>query len=180
MEQYPMCEEKKDNLLLSIVGALVGALLGALAWAIVGALGYIASIIGFLIAFLAAKGYDLLRGPQGAVKLIVLILCVILAVAVGNAGAYLWAVHNGYTEAVAELSAVERQLVMSEAEYFSNVLPELVNDPEIQQDFIKDMGVGLLFAVLGCFGLLKNAGKKPNKVDFTAAQDTDMTDSSQL
>lgn len=160
MEQYPMFEEKKSNLLLGIAGALLGALLGALVWAIVGAFGYIASIVGLLIAFLAAKGYDLLRGPQGIIKLIVLIFCVILAVSIGNAGAYLWAVHAGYTEAVSEMGPVEQQLVMSEAEYLRSVLPELVNDPQIQQEFLKDMGVGLLFAVVGCIGLLKQAGKK--------------------
>lgn len=172
MEQYPMHKKKNSNLFLGIVGALIGALIGALAWAVVGALGYIASIIGLLIAFLAAKGYDLLRGPQGMIKLIVLILCVILAVGVGNLGAYLWTIHSSYIEVVEELSTIERQLVISEAEYFSNVLPELMNDPEIQRDFLKDMGIGLLFAVLGCFGLLKNAAKKT--ADANVSSDSHM------
>ncbi len=153
MERY---EEPKGHILTGIIGALVGALLGAVVWVLVGKLGYIASIVGFLIAFLASKGYDLCKGRPGTIKLVVLLVCVVLAVAVGTAGTYLWIAHDMWVEETSELSAFERSLLPSEAELFR----EIIQDSEVQTEFFKDLAMGLLFGALGAFGMFKGLSNK--------------------
>lgn len=147
--------------LLPILGALIGALLGAVVWALIGIAGYIASIVGFLIAFLASKGYDLLGGKPGKLKLIILIICVILAVFAGTAGAQLYFIHDYYQEAITELKPWEEAI--PEMEFIQAMIPALLDNSEFIGSIAKDIGLGLLFAALGCFKLVKLSGSTPEE-----------------
>lgn len=151
-------QEKKGSIIGGFIGALGGAAIGAVIWAAVGMLGYIASIVGFVIAFLADKGYDLLKGRQGTIKMIVLILCVVLAVGAGTLGTYVWMIHNEYNDQLAELTDFEKKYyeIATEAEF----MQELLADSEIQSGMLKDSGMGLAFGILGAFGLIKSSKKK--------------------
>ncbi len=168
MEYYNPYEEPKGSVFLGLLGAIIGALLGAAVWALVGALGYIASIVGFLIAFLASKGYDLFHGRQGKVKVAVLILCVILAVIIGNMGTAVWQVHKAYQDE--NVAAY-----LSEPAFFKLMIPLLVKDSEFIASITKDTLVGLLFAALGCFGMLKSSlnPKKKNAPTQLPPSDAD-------
>lgn len=157
--------EKKGSIVGGIVGALIGAAIGAVLWAVVGMLGYIASIIGFVIAFLASKGYDLLKGRQGLIKMIALIVCVVLAVCAGTLGTAVWQIHDEYTTQLSELSDIEKKHydIMSESEFMVSILSE----KEVQTGLIKDSAMGLLFGILGSFGLIASA---KNSKKQTAAE----------
>lgn len=137
--------------LLPILGALIGALLGAAAWMAVGIAGYMASIVGLLIAFLASKGYDLLGGKPGKMKIVTLVLCVILAVVLGNIGGEIYSLHTYYQEQAAQASGP----IVSEAEFLQATIPILWEESEVLGAVIKDMMVGFVFAALGCFGVLR-------------------------
>lgn len=155
MEEYrEIYSEPAYNLIGGILGAVVGALLGAVVWALVGMLGYIASIVGFLIAFLASKGYDLLHGRPGACKLVTLIVCVILAVLVGTLGTTAFQIHQVYVEE-------NYSLYVTESVYFRVMIPLLLEDADFVASIVKDSLMGIAFAVLGCFGLLKATVAKP-------------------
>lgn len=56
--------------------------------ALVGGLNYISALVGLLNATLSAKLYGKFGGPQGAVKVIVLIVCVLFAVFAGTLGVF--------------------------------------------------------------------------------------------
>lgn len=146
---------------LPILGALVGALLGAAVWAGVSIAGYMSSLVGLLIAFLTFKGYTLLGGRPGKGMLVTLILCVVLAVAIGNTTALVYEMHTIYQEAVAELSA--GQSAIPEEQFIRIVLPELWADDEARGEILKNLGVGLFFAALGSFATLYSASRKPEK-----------------
>ena len=156
MEYNDIYDEPQGSVLRGAIGAVIGALLGAVVWALVGMLGYIASVVGFVIAFLASKGYDLLKGRPGAPKLVILIICVILAVIVGNLGLAAYQVHQVYVE---EGYAA----YVTESKFFELMFPVLFEDGDFIGALAKDSAMGLLFAVLGCFGLLKQtvSKKKP-------------------
>lgn len=160
---------KKGSIAGGIIGALLGAAIGAVLWAVVGMLGYIASIIGFVIAFLASKGYDLLKGRQGVIKMVVLIVCVVLAVFAGTLGTAVWQIHDEYNAQLSELSDVEKKYynIMSEGEFMVSILSE----KEVQTGLIKDSAMGLLFGILGSFGLIAAAkdGKQKKVIDNTEA-----------
>lgn len=161
--------EKKGSIVGGIIGALIGAAIGAVLWTIVGMLGYIASIIGFVIAFLASKGYDLLKGRQGVIKMIVLIVCVALAVCAGTLGTAVWQIHDEYTTQLSELSDVEKKYydIMTESEFMVSILSE----KEVQTGLIKDSAMGLVFGILGSFGLIA-AAKNGNKQNSAANAET--------
>ena len=156
MENYNgICEESRGNVIMGILGAAIGALIGAVVWALVGMAGYIVSLVGLLTAFLADKGYDLLHGRQGKIKVAVLLICVILAVLLGNAGTVAVQLHQVYQE--------EYALYIGEAAFFRLTLPVLMKDGDFIGAIVKDSALGLFLAILGCIGLVANAGKKPNK-----------------
>lgn len=155
---YEYTQEKKGSVVTGFIGALLGAAIGAVAWAAVGMMGYIASIVGFVIAFLADKGYDLFKGRQGTVKMIVLIICVVLAVGAGTLGTAVWQIHNEYTEQINALTEIEKQMyeIMPEGEF----MKEILMDSEMQSGLIKDSALGLLFGIMGSFGLISAAKNK--------------------
>lgn len=155
MEEYKaIYSEPAYNLLGGILGAVIGALLGAVVWTLVGMMGYIASIVGFLIAFLSSKGYDLLHGRPGTCKLVTLIVCVVLAVLVGTLGTTAFQIHQLYVEE-------NYSLYVTESVYFRVMIPLLLEDADFISAIVKDSLMGIGFAILGCFGLLKATVVKP-------------------
>jgi hypothetical protein len=145
--------QKRANPVMGTVGAFVGAMLGALVWTVVGMMGYIAAIVGWLIAFLSGKGYDLLGGKNGKFKIAVVIVCVILAVVVGNLGVYAYQIHEVYAEAAADLTPWET--IIPESEFFALMTEELMANSEFTSELFGNMGMGLLFAALGCWTLFR-------------------------
>lgn len=162
--------EKKGSIVGGIIGALIGAAIGAVLWTIVGMLGYIASIIGFVIAFLASKGYDLLKGRQGVIKMIVLIVCVVLAVCAGTLGTAVWQIHDEYTSQLNALTDIEKKYydIMPESEFMLSILSE----KEVQTGLIKDSAMGLVFGILGSFGLIAASKNGKQKDAATNAETT--------
>ena len=151
-------EQAPSPILLPILGALLGALIGAALWAVVGVLGYVAGLVGFVIAWLAAKGWQLMGGKPGVAMTVTLIVCVILAVFLGNAGTIGYQLHQAYRGMEAELKPWEE--LVPEREYFQRVIPLLLEDAEVRGELIKDNLIGLFFAALGSFGTIAQAGKK--------------------
>ena len=138
--------KSEGSYLKGALGALIGALIGALVWAVVYLLGVIAGIVGLLIGWLAIKGYDKMGGKQDKGKIVVLIVCIIIGVLVGT-----------YKE-VSDYGITVGQTV----ELVNEVI---ANDSEVQGEVIRDVVMGLVFAGLGVFSLLRNEAKKMPKKD---------------
>ena len=172
MENYNnVYEEPKGSVVMGILGAVIGALIGAAVWALVGMAGYIVSAVGLLTAFLADKGYDLLHGRQGKIKVVVLLVCVILAVLLGNVGTSAMQIHQVYQEE-------GYSLYITESAFFRLMVPALLEDSDYLGAIIKDSALGILLAILGCFGLVSQAGRKKNKP--AAAQSTPSAENSDI
>lgn len=129
------------------VGAFLGAVLGAVVWAVVLALGYVASIVGLLIGFLSSKGYDLLKGKQGKGKIAILIVAVILGVILGTVA--------GNCIMVAKAMS-EEGIAM---EYYAEIAQMVLQDPEVIEETMRNLALGLLFSGLGVFGLLRKESR---------------------
>ena len=134
------------------LGALAGGLIGAVVWAVVLLLGYVASLVGLLIGFLAEKGYNLAKGKQDKGKIAVLVIVVILAVIVGTFAA--------------DAISLAQMIGSGELyEYTYSDIPLLIlflamNDVEYLMATLGNCGMGLLFAAIGVFGLLRKAKKE--------------------
>lgn len=145
-------EEDTGSYISGIVGAILGALVGSVLWALVLSAGYVASIVGFVIGWLAEKGYNLFKGKQGKGKVAILIVAVIIGVIVGtfalDAYEIMTMISTGEIEGVsiAQIPLIIFYTLIDNSEYLSYIL--------------SNVGIGLLFAGLGVFSLLRKAGKE--------------------
>lgn len=151
-EEQQRQEENTGSYVSGAIGAVVGALIGSVAWAVVLLIGYVASIVGLLIGFLAEKGYNLLKGKQGKGKVVILIVAIILGVLVGNIAA----------------DVIDLALAIGSGEVYeitygdipALILFLLVEDAEYLRATLANCGMGLLFAGIGVFSLLRKAKKE--------------------
>ena len=163
VENNPVEIQKEGSYVTGLIGALVGALIGAVAWCLVMQLGIIASLVGFVIGWLAEKGYTILRGKAGKGKLVILIVAVIFGVLAGTFAAHYvdWyqAIAEYYPNAAIVIDG--REVLVDYSDIPSLILYDLTNDSEYLFATVKDLLLGLLFAFMGVFSLLKNAARKP-------------------
>jgi len=140
-----------------LIGALIGAVLGAVLWGAVMQMGYVASIIGFVIGFLAEKGYTLLKGKRGKGKLVILIVATIFGVLLGNLGseAVSWAREIALYAPEAAIVLENVEIPVSYGDIPMLILYFLANDAEYLTAMLSNCGLGLLFALLGVFGILR-------------------------
>lgn len=176
MEMYNVETEKQGSVLRGLVGALIGAVLGAAVWGVVGILTQrVFSLLGFLLGFLCAKGYELLKGREGVAKIVIVILCVILAVVLGEAIFAVGTFHQMYVESI-DTAASELEMygidlkklleenpaeaydkyLYTEAEMFKMAL----EDPEFWSESFKNLAQALLFAAIGAVVVIIDMNKK--------------------
>lgn len=154
LEQEVKAQPQEDtgSYMQGFLGALIGSVLGSLVWALVLYLGYVAALVGLLIGWLSNKGYDLLHGKQGKGKIAILIFALILGVVLGtfipdviylteliNAGEF-----PGYR--LLDIPAL--------------IVDTFIWDAEYQSAILSNIGVGLLFAGLGAFALIRNTSRQ--------------------
>ncbi len=157
-ENQEKTQEDTGSYAAGTLGALVGAAIGAVVWALVLNLGYVASLVGLLIGWLADKGYNLLRGKQGKAKVLILIIAIILGVLLGTILAdvitLVGMINNG-------------ELYLDYGDILPVIFELLANDSEYAGAVASNICMGLLFAGLGVFALLKKAGKSVAGTKFT-------------
>ncbi len=129
------------------LGAIIGATLGGILWGLVLLIGYVASIIGFVIGWLAERGYTLLHGKNGIVKSIILAFAVIFGVLFGTI----------FSQSITLMK--EGIAIGDLPEIFSL----LFQDSKYLAASMRDIILGLIFAALGAFSLIKGAGKGGSK-----------------
>lgn len=132
------------------VGAFLGAALGAVVWALVLNMGYVASLVGLLIGWLAEKGYTLLKGKQGKAKVAVLILAIIFGVVLGTFAA-------DYLTLAGMINGGELPgLTLGDIPWI--IFSLLIEDSSYVAATAGNILMGLLFAGLGVFALLRRTG----------------------
>ena len=129
-------------------------------------------IIGFLIGLLVAKGYELLKGREGKIKYVIVILCIILAVVLSECVYYVVLIEKE----IADLPTLVPQVISEELHIPVSMIPaDLIaeatpsrqecydiwlSDPEVRSSFLKDLGISALFAAIGSIGMIAGMGKK--------------------
>ncbi|HPJ03330.1 MAG TPA: hypothetical protein PKU80_10860 [Candidatus Limiplasma sp.] len=147
-------ETKNGSLIAGVAGALLAAIVASIPWAVILAAGYMASIVGLLIGFVVSKGYDLLHGRQGRAKIIIVILCVLLSVALGQLLGTSYSIAQAYDETQAGLKENE-YMIMTKSEFILWSWPNLIwTDADARGEVLKNFGVGVFFALLGCYSML--------------------------
>lgn len=139
-------------------GAFLGSLLGSVVWAVVLTGGYIASVVGLLIAWLADKGYKMLHGKNGKGKIAALVISVIFGVAFGT---FL----SQYFE-VWKLISNGELIGFTTADIPRIISATFANSEKYRNALLFDSILGLGFAALGSYGILKKTGEEVSPTRF--------------
>lgn len=144
-----------------LIGALLGSAAGAVLWALVLNLGYVASLVGLVIGWLADKGYNLLHGKRGKGKVVILVVAIIFGVLLGTFGAYAY-------QAAELIGSGDVELTYGDIPLF--LLALVIQSGEFRGEVIGNIVLGLLFAGLGVFALLRKAGQEAAGTKFIDLQ----------
>lgn len=145
-----------------VIGALIGAVLGAVVWGVVLHMGFVASIVGFLIGFLAEKGYTLLKGKQSKAKVFIIAGATVFGVLLGNLGydAVVWAMEIAKYAPDAAVVLNGTEIPVSYGDIPMLISYFLANDPEYCSATVLNCVMGIGFALLGVWGLLRKTKKE--------------------
>ena len=128
------------------IGALAGGLVGSVAWILLGVLGIYASIAGLAIAWAAITGYKLFKGGINTAAPIVIGAAVLVSVLFGEAAGIVIQIIKAGTAQGYNLNVGDAV----------RVLPMMLRDGGTIASLLPNLGLGLLFAGLGSWRLLRN------------------------
>ena len=151
-------DEDTGSYLQGTVGAFLGSALGAVVWALVLTMGYVASLVGLLIGWLSEKGYTLFHGKKGKGKLAILIFAIVFGVVLGTLAA------DGI--ALAQMISDGELPGFTYGQIPDLILTLFMNDPDYVSATLSNVGLGLLFAALGVWALLRKTGKEVSGTKF--------------
>ncbi|KAF1304275.1 hypothetical protein [Candidatus Enterococcus willemsii] len=135
VENQTAQQQKKENIVAGIVGAILGSLIGVAAIVILGQLGYVAVISGLILAICTLKGYELLGGKLGNIGIVVSCLLMIAMVYFGSR--LDWAL---------TISKVYEWDLVSSFQFFPDLLKEGYID---SSPYYTDLGLLYVFTAIG-------------------------------
>lgn len=150
-------EEDTGSYGKGFLGAMLGALVGSAVWAVVLYLGYVASLVGLLIGWLAEKGYTLMKGKQGKGKIIILIVAIIFGVLIGT-------LLPDVVMLVQMIGAGELPPEITYGDIPALIVFLMAEDAEYLTATLSNAGMGLLFAALGVFALLRKTKQEVSDI----------------
>ena len=139
-------EQIQKNYGRGALGAFLGALVGAIPWVIVYLWGFFVGWLGFLIGWCAKKGYELLGGKVGRAK--------VWIVAVFSVGIVLLAQFVSYVIAVWQ-ACNDMGLTLEILPLIPYTIELIFTEPDVTLEFLGNLVIGLLFAGLGLFGVVR-------------------------
>lgn len=147
--------EQNENLMAGIVGAFLFSLAGGAVYFLLYMVGYIAAISGLIGAVCAIKGYAVF-GKKESVKgiliasgisLLVMVLAWYFSISYG--------IYDSYNSAFAN-GEIDFSLSFMEA---VRVTPEFLKLPDVALECFGDLGLSILFCVVGAGGYVFNKYK---------------------
>ncbi len=158
--------ETKENVLAGAVGAFLFSLVGGILWFVLYQIGYVAAISGLIGVICAVKGYTFFAKTKTESKTC-LILSVLIAVVVL---AISWYLCVGYDIYLAYQDWYEAGEVDFTLTFFEsvNVIPFFFEDGEVLVAYLKDLCMGLFFAVIGIISYLASREKKKKRLAIEA------------
>lgn len=141
-------KERGKTYFAGLLGALLGALVGAIPWAIAYYFGWFVGWLGFLIGFCTVKGYELFKGKNGLPKVFIVIAAIIIGVILGQLmGDFLtlWMMINKGELDWATYADIPYIYYLA-----------LTLDPDILGEILRSLALGLVFAVLGVWKMIKD------------------------
>lgn len=135
-------QEKKENVLLGILGAFLFSLAGAVVWVVLDLIGFIAAISGLVGVFCAIHGYRIFAGKLSKKGIIIAIIIAFIVLAAAWYGCI--------------VKDVMKALECSFSDAFKHSF-EVLKLTGTLGSYIWQLVLGLGFAILGSFGTIRMA-----------------------
>ena len=158
MREVPQLDEvpEPNRIIAPTVGAVLGMAVGAIPWALVSMFGFFVGWLGFIMGLSIRKGYELFGGKPGRYKLFLIILLSIVGVV--------------FAELLGSVASVYRELAkegINSLKYSIDFVIYVVRyEPEIRGRLIGNTAFGMLFAMLGIFGLIRDTKQEYKSKKF--------------
>jgi hypothetical protein len=135
----------KENVLAGIVGAFLFALAGGALWFVLYLVGFIAAISGLVGVICAIKGYSVFAKKESVKGIVIAVVMTLLVIVIA------WYFCLSYDAYIAhqqwfEEGEIDYTITFIEAVRGSHIY---LTDPDIGPSYWGDLGLGLLFCVIG-------------------------------
>lgn len=139
--------KEQENTLAGVVGAFLFSLVGGILWFVLYQIGYLAAISGLVGVICAVKGYTFFsKAKNESVKCVVIsTLMTVLTLVISWYFCVAFDIYNVYNDLFAS-GEIDFTYTFFEA---VQVVPFFFAESEVLIAYLKDLGLGLLFAVLG-------------------------------
>ena len=160
--------EVKENVLAGAVGAFLFSLVGGILWFVLYQIGYVAAVSGLIGVICAVKGYTFFAKTKNESNKC-LVISVIIAMLVLAISWYLCVGYDIYLAYQAWYAEGEIDFTLT---FFESIraIPYYFADVEFLVAYLKDLGFGLLFAILGIVSYLSSREKKRKRLAAEAAE----------
>lgn len=155
--------EKKERVVLGILGALIGALIGCAVILLIGHFGYIASIGGVIMAICSVNGYRIFAGKMSNKGVFFCIVIMAVTVYFANRLEYALDFYKELDAAYGDISFIK---------VYEN-LNELLWDYDVYHSYITDMICLYAFTGGGAFPTIKRNYKEADLGEFKSSASDD-------
>lgn len=145
--------EQKENVLSGAVGAFLFSLAGGVIWYVLWQVEIIAAISGFVGVICAIKGYSVFAKGESVRGIVI---STVMAAVVIVIAWYLCLSMDVYDAYQMWYANGEIDFTLTRAESVMNAYLFL-QEPEIAGSYLGNLGLGMLFCVLGCVSPIRNA-----------------------
>lgn len=162
--------EVKENVLAGVVGAFLFSLAGGILWFVLYQIGYLASISGLIGVVCAVKGYTFFAKVKEESKkcLVISVITTVIVLAISWYFCVAYDIYLAYQEWFVA-GEVDFKLTFFES---VRAVPFFFEESDILVGYLKDLGLGILFAGLGVIYYLSIREKKlKKKVSEASAQE---------
>lgn len=135
----------KENVLAGIVGAFLFSLAGGALWFGLYLIGFIAAISGLVGAICAIKGYSVFAKKESVKGIVISVVISLLVMVIAW---YFCLAYDIYTVHQEWFAAGEIDYTYTFVESV-RVAPLFLEEPEIRIAYLKDLGLGILFCIIG-------------------------------
>ena len=138
-------DDTRENVVAGIVGAFLFGLAGGVLWFVIYLLGIIAGISGLVGAICAIKGYSVFAKKESVKGIIISVVIALLIIVLA------WYLCLSYDLCVELQNLYDAGEIDYTLNFFESarVAHLFLEDPEIGPAYFGDLGMGLLFCVIG-------------------------------
>lgn len=152
----PPQELPEENVFAGIIGALLFSLVGGIVWFVLYQIGILAAFSGIVGVICAIKGYSIFSKRESIKGIVISSIIAFLVIVIAWYACLSYDVYLAYQDWFAN-GEIDFTVTFFEAVSGAYLFLE---ESDIALAYFKDLGIGLLFCIIGAFGYVKGAVAK--------------------